>query len=176
MRKITKLSIFDFDQTLIAAPLPDDGKIIYQKKTGNIYPHVGWWGKADSLNMTIFDFNPIEDVFLAYEKERSNEETLMVMMTGRMIKLSSHVEAILHKNNMIHFDKHIYNMGGSTIDSKLKSLDKLLIEHQEVTEIELWDDRVAHIPVFQAWGDKQIESGRITSFKINLVPSDHHGE
>ncbi len=39
MEKITKLSIFDFDGTLIMSPLPDTGKIEYEKKTGHPWPH-----------------------------------------------------------------------------------------------------------------------------------------
>lgn len=176
MRKIKKIIVMDFDGTLVNTELPDKGKLIYQEKTGKPYPHVGWWGKPESLDIEIFDMPVIENVYLAYEKERLNEETLMVMMTGRMLKLSEHVEVVLKSKGLVHFDKHIFNMGGSTIESKIKSLDKLLIEHKDTIDIEMFDDRLEHIPIFEAWGARQLESGRLTKFKINVVPSTHHGE
>jgi hypothetical protein len=97
------------------------------------------------------------------------------MMTGRLPKLSTEVETILRHKGLT-FDKHIYNMGRATVDSKVKSLDKLLIEYPNVVDIEMWDDRVAHIPTFEAWGDKQKGAGRLTNFLVNLVPTSHHGE
>jgi hypothetical protein len=65
-------------------------------------------------------------------------------------------------------------MGGSTIDSKIKSLNKLLIEYLSVVDILLTDDRLEHIPIFEIWGAKQVESGRLTHFKINVVPAGRH--
>lgn len=170
---ITKLAVWDFDGTLLNSPLPTTGKDIYKEKTGNIWPHKGWWSKEDSLNPNIFDIPVIEPVIKAYEHEKTNPNTLNVMLTGRIKRLSNHVEALL-KANGLTFDKHIYNMGGQTIDSKLKSLDELLVEYPNVTSVLLTDDRQEHIPAFEAWCTKQKESGRITDFKINLVPSGHH--
>ena len=60
--------------------------------------------------------------------------------------------------------------------SNLRRMDTLLKQYPEVTEIEMWDDRIAHISRFQEWGDKQIASGRLNKFKINVVPTTHHGE
>ena len=37
--------------------------------------------------------------------------------------------------------------------------------------MEVWDDRLEHIPVFQAWGDEKLESDRLDKFNINVVPS-----
>lgn len=36
------------------------------------------------------------------------------------------------------------------------------------------DDRLEHIPIFQSWGDSQIESGRLKKFNINVVPTKRH--
>jgi hypothetical protein len=53
--EIKKIAVFDFDGTLIMTPTPDDGKLLYKMKTGNDWPHKGWWGQKDSLDTTIFD-------------------------------------------------------------------------------------------------------------------------
>ena len=170
---ITKISVFDFDGTLIDTPLPDKGKITHQEKTGKPWPHKGWWSKPESLDATIFDMPLIQSVINTYKEEKASPNTLIVMMTGRIPRLSKEVEAIL-KSKGLTFDKYIYNMGGATVDSKVNSLNKLLSEYPKVTDILLNDDRVEHIPAFEAWGEQQRTSGRITNFKINLVPSGHH--
>jgi hypothetical protein len=172
-QKITKIAVFDFDGTLVNTPLPDEGKIAYKAKTGKPWPFEGWWSKALSLDMTIFDMPLIKSVIESYKNEKTDTSTVTVMMTGRMIKLSNEVEAVLSAKGL-SFDKYIYNTGGSTIDSKIKSLDKLLVEYPNVKELEMWDDRNSHIPSFQQFGDKLMSSGRIINFKINHVISSHH--
>ena len=72
MKNKTKLSVFDFDGTLIATPLPDSGKIAYEEKTGKTWPHKGWWGQADSLDMNVFDIQPNPDVVNDFKKEEDN--------------------------------------------------------------------------------------------------------
>lgn len=171
-KKITKLSIFDFDGTLIDTPLPDTGKIQYQEKTGKPWPHEGWWGKRESLDMEIFDMKAIPAVKESYHEEKSKEETLMVMLTGRLINnkvdLTPEVKAILEAHKF-EFDEYILNRGGSTEVSKMKTITKLLEKYKDVDTIEMWDDRLSHIPIFKEFGEKLIESGRITHFKINVV-------
>jgi len=172
---VTEISVFDFDGTLVDTPLPDVGKDIYQQKTGKPWPHTGWWSKPESLDMGVFEMPVIQSVIKAHSEEKSKPDTLMVMMTGRLPRLSNEVESILRAKGLI-FDKHIYNMGGATVDSKIKSLEKLLIEYPNVIDITMWDDRDLHIPIFKAYGDRLLASGRLKNFKINHVPSTHHGE
>lgn len=171
----TKVAIFDFDGTLVNTPLPDKGKIHYQEKTSNPWPHKGWWSKPESLDMDIFDMPVVPDVIAAYKKEKTNPNTLLVMLTGRMSKMAKRVETIL-KTKGLSFDKYLYNTGGETGDAKLKDMDKLLNEYPSITEVEMWDDRIKHIPRFEAWGNKKMEEGRLKKFHVNLVPTDHHGE
>ena len=172
-QKITKIAVFDFDGTLVDTPLPDAGKIAYKAKTGKAWPFEGWWSKALSLDMTIFEMPLIKSVIESYKKEKTDTSTVTVMMTGRMIKLSNEVEAVLSAKGL-SFDKYIYNMGGSTIDSKIKSLDKLLVEYPNVKELVLFDDRIEHLPTFEAWCKKQVESGKLERYNITEVPSGHH--
>jgi hypothetical protein len=173
MKGITKICVYDFDGTLVSSPLPEQGKLAYKEKTGIDWPHEGWWSKPSSLDMTIFDIPVINSVIESYTLEQDNEGTLMVMMTGRLTKLSKEVEIVLTNHGLV-FDKHIYNMGGSTIESKIKSLNKLLVEYPNVIDVLLTDDRVEHVPIFQKWGDSQIEQNRLTKFHINVVPTGRH--
>lgn len=168
-KKITKLAIFDFDGTLISTPLPDTGRQEYHDKTGKPWPHIGWWGKQESLDMAIFDMPTLDEVISDYERSFSEEGTAVIMLTGRRLHLSPHVEVILDTKGL-KFDEYHYNRGGAaTEDEKMKTMTKLLEKYNDVTDIEQWDDRLSHIPIFEEWGEKMCENGRLKSYKINIV-------
>ena len=170
MGNFKKLSVFDFDGTLVNTPLPEEGKKEYKEKTGEDWPHVGWWGQPLSLDSEIFEMNIIPSVIRAYLKEINDSNTMVVMVTGRVNKLSGLVKKILDDNGL-KFHEYHFNNGGSTESAKKKTFDKILSENPSITEMELWDDRLEHIPVFQAWGDEKLESDRLDKFNINVVPS-----
>lgn len=161
---IDRIVVFDFDSTLVNSPLPEEGKTIYKEKTGEDWPYMGWWGKPESLDMNIFDIAPLPSVQSAYTKERSNPNTLVVMLTGRIKKLAPQVEDILNTYGF-RFDLYEYNNGGTTLRSKINTLESLLKSYQNVKSISMFDDRIEHIDSFKAWGD--IHKG--ISFNITLV-------
>lgn len=172
-QKITKLAIFDFDGTLVGTPLPDTGRQEYQDKTGKAWPHEGWWSKPESLDMAVFDMPVYDEVIEAHAKELAAADTAVIMLTGRITKLSQHVEDVLAQKGL-KFDEHHYNRGGETGDAKMKTMTKLLEKYTDVTYIEMWDDRDLHIERFRQFGEDLIKSGRLTHFKVNHVNSDHH--
>jgi len=169
----TKLAVFDFDGTLISTPLPEQGREFYETKTGNEWPHQGWWGQADSLDIDIFDMPVIESVIVDYQREKANPNTLIILLTGRISKLEPQVRKVLASKNL-SFDEYHYNTGGSTDQVKLKTLDRLLVENPNIQEVELWDDSQSHIPIFEQWGKNNCLSGRLKDFKINVVIGNHH--
>lgn len=173
MENITKLSVFDFDGTLVDTPLPEFGKKEYQKKTGKEWPFAGWWGQPLSLDMDVFDMPTVPMVSSAYKKEKINPDTCLVMLTGRMVKLGDLVKKILDAKGL-KFDEYHFNRGGSTEVAKIKTMESLLGKYPNVDELEMWDDRLEHIPIFQAWGDNLVKSGRLKKFNINVVPADRH--
>jgi len=173
MKKFTKLAVFDLDGTLVDTPLPEEGKKTYKEKTGKDWPHSGWWGQPMSLDMSVFDIPTIPNVISDYKKEVSNPDTMVVMVTGRMVKLTDMVKNILDKHGL-KFHEYHFNRGGSTDIAKKKTFDQILSEHPSIKEVTLFDDRLEHIPIFQAWGDEQVESGRLNDFNINVVPSTRH--
>lgn len=169
MGQITKISVFDFDGTLVDTPLPDSGRKEYKEKTGQDWPYAGWWGQPLSLDSKIFDMPTIPMVMSAYKSERTNSNTLMVMLTGRITKLGGIVKNILDEKGLT-FDEYHYNRGGSTDVAKKRTLDELLEKYPSATSVEMWDDREEHLPIFQEWGDEKVKEGRLTEFKINHVP------
>jgi hypothetical protein len=173
MKKFTKLKVFDFDGTLVDTPLPEFGKQYYKKKTGQDWPHAGWWGQPMSLDMTVFEMPLIESVITDYKKEISDSENLVVMLTGRMVKLTDMVKTILDDSGLTFHEYH-FNRGGSTEVAKVKTMETILHQHPFIKEIVMWDDRLSHIPVFRQWGDDLVESGRLDKFDIVIVPADRH--
>lgn len=173
MGEITKLAVFDFDGTLVDTPLPEFGKKEYKEKTGKDWPFPGWWGQPLSLDMNVFEMPTVPMVMSAYKKEKTNPNTGMIMLTGRMIKLGDKVKDILDAKGL-KFDEYHYNNGGSTDVAKLRTLDSLLKKYQQVKTVEMWDDRDEHLPIFQEWGDRKVKEGRLKDFKINHVPQDRH--
>lgn len=173
MEKITKMVIFDFDGTLVDTPLPDLGKDIYKEKTGQDWPHKGWWGQGMSLDLDIFDMPTVPMVIDAYKEHKQCGKTCNVMLTGRMTKLGNLVKKILKAKDLA-FDEYHFNNGGSTETAKIRTMESLLIKYPNVKEFVMFDDRLEHIPIFQAWGDNLLKIGRLSSFKINVVPADRH--
>ena len=173
MGKITKLTIWDFDGTLISTPLPEEGKKIYKKKTGNDWPHAGWWGQPLSLDTSVFDMPTVPSVIADYKKERAKPDTMTVLLTGRMVKLTDMVKKILAVNHL-EFDEYHFNRGGSTDVAKIKTMEDILRRINTIREIHMFDDREEHIPVFQKWGDDMVEKGIIDKFDITVVPAARH--
>ena len=171
--EIKKLTIWDFDGTLVDTPLPEEGKKIYKEKTGKDWPHAGWWGQPLSLDMSVFDMPTVPSVIADYEKEKTDPSTMTVMLTGRMVKLGDLVRKILADKHLT-FDEYHFNRGGSTDTAKIKTMEDILRRVNTIREIHMWDDREEHIPVFQAWGDNMVKQGVIDKFDITVVPETRH--
>jgi hypothetical protein len=161
--KINKISIFDFDGTLMSTPHPEEGKVIWESKTGEKYPHIGWWSKPESLDTEIFDIKAISPTVKAYEKERKNPNTLVIMLTGRLPQQHDQVEGLL-SSNQIYFDEYHYKGNGDTLGSKINTIETLLNKYPNVDYIEMWEDRIPHAVEFREWGE---ENG--IPIKVNLV-------
>ena len=148
---ITKISIFDFDGTLMSTPEPETGMKIYKEKTGKDWPFQGWWGRNESLDMDIFDIKPIPSVIVDYNKERVKPNTRVIMMTGRIPKNAEFVEKILNKYN-ITFDEYIYKKASDTLSFKINKLEEMLRCYSNLKEISMWEDRIEHVKAFTEWG------------------------
>ena len=162
-----QISIFDFDGTLMDTPHPEEGKKEWEEFTGKKYPHIGWWGKPESLDDAVFDIQPIESTVSDYKKEMSNPDTMVIMLTGRLPHQSEQIEELLALHN-INFDEYHYKSNGDTLTSKINTIKSLLHRYPNVTEIEMWEDREPHALSFEQWGkDNNI------NLNVNLVGSDH---
>ena len=158
---ITKVSVFDFDGTLIDTIGPEEGKKIWREKTGEDYPHKGWWGRRESLDIDIFENAPFDDIASDFRRESSDPATFVSLCTGRIVPLRNQVQAILNKHGF-NFDEVVlagqkpWNKGSNdTLAFKINYLSDLQNRFPNLEMIEFWDDRNHHMPTFIQWGKLQ---------------------
>lgn len=142
----------DFDGTLMDTMTPDIGKDLWRKSTGFDWPHQGWWGREESLDMVVFGCKPIESVVSAYHQRSGDDSTHMVMMTGRIPPLARQVKDMLNRHNL-KFDEYLFNTGGATLDFKINKLNNFLSRFPALVHIEIYEDRPEHTQAFRQWGD-----------------------
>ena len=130
------LAIYDMDGTLINSPEKEEGKQIWKEKTGEEYPHKGWWGRRESLNTDIFDIKPIPAVHSKFKKDVADSDTYTVILTARLEKLRPEVENVLNLNG-IQPDKLILKKGNET---KGDVILKLIESMPDLEKIEVYED------------------------------------
>ncbi len=175
-KKFNKISIFDLDGTLLDTDTPESGKTLWQQEFGFEWPFKGWWGRPESLDSriyfqkdpkltpdlkelglkeNIFDNAPIPKTLAAYKEQSTKQDTLSILLTGRHTGVGNLVTDILNSKGL-KFDDYIYKTGNlDTADFKIDVLTKLVSNNPDLKEMEIWEDREDHLPIFQAWGEQQ---------------------
>jgi hypothetical protein len=105
-----RLTVFDFDATLINTFSPEEGKPMWEKFYGKPYPHKGWWGRKESLDTNVFDIKPFPNILSILRKDMADPDTTTIILTSRLEKLRPELENILKLNN-INVDELITKKG-----------------------------------------------------------------
>lgn len=165
----TKLDVFDFDSTLVNTPMEgDDTKQMWADYHGvEKWPFLAWWTRKESLDMDVFEFPTNPEIIRAYKKSKADPDSLTIMLTGRVIELEPQVKAILNSYGLT-FDEYFFKEGGLTEHSKMQHMVNMVDKYPTIDSIEMWDDRVDHIPKFERWG-RYIEHIDKVKFKLNKV-------
>ena len=133
---IKKLAFYDFDNTLVISPEPDSGRLEWSEKKGEPYPHIGWWGRPESLDTEVFDIKFFESTLNLLKKDIADPNTYTIILTSRMEKLREQVERVL-KTNGINVDevnlKNSYHTKGQKI---LQYIPKF----PDLERIDVYDD------------------------------------
>jgi hypothetical protein len=138
---IKRLYAFDFDGTLINTLNFEKGKLIWEKFYNKIYTYSGWWGRPESLDLTVFNIKPFPKIFSILNDAIKDDESLVIILTSRREKLRPSLQAVLDIN-MINVDK---------VDMKTIELTKgdrileYLKKYPELEEINVYDDRDSDI-------------------------------
>ena len=146
-----KLICFDFDKTLIHTMEPEEGRKIWLKEKGEIFPHpTGWWSKKESLDTSIF--YPAINVWTynKYLEAISDEENYVFIATGRMDKLKKEVQAILDFLDL-RFHDVFCNWGGETFKFKTRLFEQIIRKNLNATDLIIYDDRQEHLVKFTEW-------------------------
>ncbi len=160
MGHIKKLYSFDFDDTLCFTLKPEEGKPIWLEKTGEPYPHQGWWGKSDSLHTDIFDIKLNPWVYKEYLKATADSDNFVFMATGRITRLRNEVQKILNMHNLA-FDAVHFNHTSDTFTFKCELFENY-IKKIKPDEFIMYDDREEHLVKFVKWA-------RTMDCKITIV-------
>lgn len=168
LHHIKKICIFDFDGTLCASPEnTQENRAIWESVTGRkwLYKGNGWWSKEETLDYEVFDIKLHEPVFNAALEAISDPNVYTVLLTGRIPKFSSKIKEICRRNGLPYLDAYFFNDSHDTLSFKLKKMEMLKNEFPDAKIMEMWEDRVEHIPHFENWG--KINYG--TGFIMNVV-------
>lgn len=152
MKTTKTIYSFDFDNTLFFSPTPDDGKEIYERKTGNQWPYIGWWSKAESLDTELFHVPINPWVKTKYDQVIKDENSIRILATGRLekvINMRKNIEQIVSSHGLC-FDKIYLNTIGDTFLFKTK-LFTSLIKETKCDKFVMYDDRHLHIKEFREW-------------------------
>ena len=146
-----KLFSFDFDDTLIKTPFPEEGKRIWKERTGKDWPHRGWWSRPESLNMEIFNIALNKKIYKRYQQAISDPDNYVILATGRIKPLENEVYEILGHYGL-SFDETYLNPGIDTFEFKSNLFEKLINELQP-EEFIMYDDRQEHLVRFVEWAN-----------------------
>ena len=150
---IETIWITDMDGTLINTATPDWGKPYWEKKTGTPWPHVGWWGRIESIDPSVFPNDVIPQMQGEYNKVKNDPTVLKVVMTGRMEKkFGSAVKQMLDSKGLV-FDVYALNTGGETADVKVRQMTELLSVYPNANKMVLFEDRGEHFAKFETFGN-----------------------
>ena len=133
---IKRLAAFDFDGTLMDSPEKESGMQNWSEKKGEPYPHKGWWGRKESLDLDVFDIQPFPSILNQLKKELATPNTYVIVLTSRLERLRPEVQAVLDKNNI---RVHKLDMKDGWEDKGQKILDYVK-EFPQLEEINVYDD------------------------------------
>lgn len=172
MRKIT-LNFFDFDGSLIDSPVPDSGRTKWSEHHGKPYPHLGWWGREESLDLNVFDIKPKDIAHTAYLHHSKEPSTHNYILTSRIPKLKDKLKAILDTNDIqmreILCAKGSLNKGERIIEV----LGIVEAQGEVVDEINVWEDRNKEIVTIEPFREFLVERGiTLNIFKIESDARD----
>lgn len=169
MEKIT-LNFFDFDGSLIDSPVPDPGKTKWAEHHGKTYPHLGWWGKEESLDMNVFDIKPKDVAHEAYLHHSKEPTTHNYILTSRIPRLKDKLKAILDANDIkmkeILCAKGSLNKGQRIVEI----LNGVESDGEVVGEINVWEDRNKEIVTIEPFRELFTSAG--ITLNIYKIESD----
>lgn len=144
---IRSIHVYDFDNTLMSTPFPDEAIPAWEAITGRSFPAGLFWTMPESLDPRL-DITPNHEVVASAERSHRDPTVLSIMMTGRRNSLRDAVMQLIDLHDLLLFDSY-YLADGDTLTYKLNKIRELFDAHENVDEIMIWDDRESHWSSFE---------------------------
>lgn len=144
--------IYDFDGTLFNSPTREQAKTCLNKD----FAFEGWWGRPESLLPPVVPQNPTSEWYIQhtieqYRKDAQNQNTKLVLMTGRPIKIRTRVQEICDfyelKFHEYYFRGQKNQKGNDTFEIKCNFITQSIM-HEELKVLEIHEDREEHVQGF----------------------------
>lgn len=164
MKQYKKIAVYDFDGTLCDSPLPEEGKIIWKKVTGEEYPHQGWWGRLESLSTDVFDINLFPNVVSSLNNDMLSNDTYTIILTSRIERIKPAIEKILNDNN-VKVDNIFLKRSGDEKDARLENIIKSL-GLDSLESVDIYDDREKEFIAFERFMNNN-PNLKVNIFKCN---------
>jgi len=160
-----KIRIFDFDGTIFNSPNPNPE--LWDKKTiGKLRSHFnqngyGWYQNTLTLDDKYIDLNDFnEDVVREVESSMKDPNSVTVLLTGRTTDYLNQVKKIVATRGLV-FDEYglkpsdngVNDGSEFTMEFKKRFINELIDKYENVTGIEMWDDRFKHVTRFNDFLD-----------------------
>ena len=145
LQKTTELYLFDFDCTLFDSPNPVAGKALYEKYSGQPWPHRGWLKHPESLLPPIktTPCPAIKD----FRDHLHRAGSLTFVLTGRQQSTKKAVREVLENAHM--YPQRIIckpnDSDEKTSVFKCRVFKQLLNEFPDVTLVKFWDDNASNL-------------------------------
>ena len=145
-RPITQLNVFDFDGTLMSSPDEFIGKVEYAQSTGRPYPHLGWFGKQESLlpPIRVLPGPAMRD----YHSFLGRDGSWTVILTGRLESVRPAMEQVLQGYGITYDEFILKTSAGDTWDFKISVALRLLRSFKHVQKLRVWEDNVENLVKF----------------------------
>lgn len=161
------INIFDFDDTLFLTPKDCvKNRELYKAKTGNDYPHIGWYSKPETLDDTVFDI-PENTCISNIARESIDSNYMTFVLTGRIHKLNRYVKKLCIKNDLLFDRFYCTHSASSTLEYKKSVLYNIHKEFDTSAVVNFYDDRYEHMDELYACG-----KALFNNFKYYLVVND----
>ncbi|KAJ1559707.1 hypothetical protein HK405_009623 [Cladochytrium tenue] len=188
----TRLLVFDFDSTLFRSPLPNP-EIWASDMVGTLVSDCGWFSESRTLAPPFLPEVPDaswwdQDVVEEVRRSVAAGDALTVLLTGRrrdvFLPRISRLAATIGGDGVgpatagVSFDlillKEFQDGSGSrrfssTVDFKLAVLSEICATFQEISHVEIWDDRRRHVELFCRFCKQLCADLRVRSYAVHYV-------
>lgn len=139
-QKVTRLYIFDFDDTLFSTPDARTGRKLYENFTGNKWKRKGWFTWPESL-LPPLKASP-GPVLATFRDHIGQAASMTAILTGRNERTKPGIQHVLESYS-VYPERVIMKPDDSDEDTpvfKARILQQLLKQHPEVMLVKFWDD------------------------------------